>query len=362
MDSNTPGEGGYQTEAAIAYSFNSLVTATKGVRRLYNPTNGDHATVRDGDTISGYSAEGILGYGYPRYKNAATDLLSLAAGSVTVRSNRVAGGAVWEWHWNGKQFISQYDYGRQIQSAVFFPAVSPITANPTEAGDKFSTASIAAGWRHGSPLLTAANSGSSQTTTCVPLNFVPEDFGGGQNQPVAWLGWQIGKTITLNFNGMPRVAKYVTKVVAESAQSNAQIEIPTIYTTGEFTRHYTYNVGLDSLVEVFPTPCSDTAVVLSAWNGAGAVIVTTQNGLYAIGQYGRKPANGGSVDYLTLWEFIGGSCGNGTNPQDFATSKTSTVRGPFNLPAGTTTYTTYIASGTLSQVRNDFRTLYLNGF
>lgn len=357
MDSKMPGEGGYRTEALLGYPFNSPLTATKGVRRLYKPTNGDHATVRDGDTISGYNGEGIFGYGYPRYGNTSTDLLKLSGDAVMISSNRVAGGAIWEWWWNGKQFISQYDYGRQIQSAVFFGK-----ANPTEAGDMFSQSTIAAGWRHGSPLVTATNSGSSQTTATVPLDFVPGNFGGGQHQPVVWLNWQIGKTITLNFNGMPRVAKYVTTVVAESAQSSAQVEIPTIYTTGEFTRHFTYDAGLNSLVEVFPTPCSDTNVALSNWNGAGAVIVATQNLSYAIGQYGRKPTSGGSVDYLTLWKFIGRACGNGTKPLEFASSKTSAVRGPFNLPAGKSSYITYMASGTLNQVKQDFRALYLGGF
>jgi hypothetical protein len=357
MDSKRPGEGGYRTEALLGYPFNSALPATKGVRRLYKPTNGDHATVRDGDSISGYNGEGIFGYGYPRYKNATTDLLRLSAGAITVGSNKVAGGALWEWQWNGKQFISQFDYGRQIQSAIFFG-----NANPTEAGDTFSQSTIAAGWRHGSPLVTAINSGASQTTASIPIDFMPGKFGGGQHQPVVWTGWQIGKTITLNFNAMPRVARYVTTVVAELAQSSAQVEIPTIYTTGEFTRHFTYNVGLNSLVEVFPARCSDTNVALSNWNGAGAVIVATQNLSHAIGQYGRKPASGGSVDYLTLWEFIGGACGTGTKPLDFASSKTSAVRGPFNLPAGKSSYTTYIASGTLSQVRSDFRDLYLKGF
>ena len=66
-------------------------------------------------------------------KPVRKSLLSLTAGGVTVKSNPAAGGTVWSWVWDGIEFINNWDFGREMQSALF-PGDAE-GSNPTEAGD-----------------------------------------------------------------------------------------------------------------------------------------------------------------------------------------------------------------------------------
>lgn len=164
---------GWTTEGILGYPFTTQITGTSGIGRLWNSSIQDHATVQCQESFPGYVSEGCgstgLGFGYPRYFTSNTNLLSLSGGEITIKSNRVAGGATWELWWNGKQFLNYYDYGRQLQGAVFWKTsgTAPLH-NPTEAGDQYATPSIPVRRRHGSPLLTASNSGLTQTTKSIP--------------------------------------------------------------------------------------------------------------------------------------------------------------------------------------------------
>jgi hypothetical protein len=129
--------------------------------------------------------EGDFGYGYPRYGNLESSLLTISNSDVAISSNVVAGGCVWQWTWNGIQFINIHDFGREMQSSVSWFNGSQ-WEDPTEAGDGNSCAQtslteyyLTPQDRQGSPLVTAYNSGSSQTTACVPLDFNPQNWGGG---------------------------------------------------------------------------------------------------------------------------------------------------------------------------------------
>ena len=47
---------------------------------------------------------------------------------MTVKSNLAVGCALWEWWWNGIQFVNDYDYGRQMQVAMY-PSLSPTSGH-----------------------------------------------------------------------------------------------------------------------------------------------------------------------------------------------------------------------------------------
>lgn len=354
MESLVPGEGGYGTEGVIAYPWSSPASATgvSEVIRVLNPATGDHATRHANESLFGYTIEEHFNvYGYRRYNNTAESLLPLNAGGVTVESNGVTGGALWHWIWNGSQFVNNYDYGRQIQAALF-PGDG---SNPTEAGDQYSNPGLIPAARHGSPVLNIHNVGTTQVTRSIPVDFNPALFGGGPDNPVVWKDIVIGKDLTLNFNNMGPVAKYTTVLTVPSPLVGA-VEIPTGYLRSSFGRYWTYNAEGDVLTEVLPGTCTGTAVQF--FPSFGGVIVSDGSTSFAMGVYGVSTANGGSVTYFTLWNFF---C-VGDGPGEFAndTSKWSAAfQG--SVGAGTTIFNTWVMTGTVSEVANYMRSLYLLG-
>ena len=200
---------GYVVEGPSGFPWdtNSSVPGLIQLFEGFDRQTGDHALVRPDEFLPGYAPKALGVYGYGRFGNLEESLVSLSAGGVTIKSNRVAGGTLWRWFWNGVQFVNTYDYGREIQSAFCFNGCD---ANPTEAGDTFSSPSTAPGVRHGSPLLVAKNLGSTQITRAIPLQFDPSGMGGGPANPVVWSDIGLGKDITLDFHDMGSVAKYTT--------------------------------------------------------------------------------------------------------------------------------------------------------
>src|SRR5260221_6265262 len=213
MTSELSSEGPYTLEGALGYPWTSsaAVPGLVQLARLTNPSTGDHVSIIAGDTVAGYGSQDVFTkYGYPRYLLQTEVLNSLTAGGITVGSNSVAGGSIWSWVWNGTEFINHDDYGREMQAAVFFN-FSGTVKNPTEAGSAYSGASIAGYAKQGSPLIENYNSGNTQITASVPLEWNPDSWGGSSTQPVVYSDMKIGKEVTLNYNNMGPVAKYVTK-------------------------------------------------------------------------------------------------------------------------------------------------------
>lgn len=110
-------------------------------------------------------------YAWPRYVDLPTSLLSLSAGGVTIESNAVAGEALWHWSHAGVQYINNRDYGRAIQSALFFA-----DRNPTEAGNTWSDLSRPSATRRGSPVLTCATWAQPKSHGPYRWNGTPRTF------------------------------------------------------------------------------------------------------------------------------------------------------------------------------------------
>ncbi len=358
MPSNSLTEGnadGYSAEGRLAYLYpDGSHAGTRRIGRGFDPGTGDHAIVRPEETLAGYTPQPLSGYAYPRYGNQNESLLELSGGGVTIGSNRVAGGALWEWTHHGTQFINSRDYGRQIQSAYFDPTYADSAGffgliNPTEAGSRYTDVSTDAGRRQGSPLVDGHNTGLTQVTRTVPLEWSPQNFGGGPDNPVAWSNMILGKNITLDYAGMGPVARYETILVPPSDSANSQFEIPTGYLRAEFDRFWTYDAGLEELIEVSPAPMSNTAVSFSPESGFGGVVIADSSLTHAMGVYGVLRDAGGSVDYFTLWNFINGFPNTGAGDSD--TAKFSAVYGPGSVVGGQEYhFTTWIMSGTLAEV------------
>ena len=359
---STVSESGYNIEGPLGSPW--TIGTLPGLDSLFEGFNsmvGDSALVTRFEQLPGYTRNSLGVYGYPRFENLAESLLSLSGGGVTIQSNLVAGGSLWRWFWNGMQFINTHDFGRQIQSAFFSHQGINLVRNPTEAGDLYTSPDLAPAVRHGSPIFRAYNAGTTQVTRSIPLEWSPDNFGGGQSNPVIWNTIQLGKDITLNFDGMGSVAKYTTHLVLPSWQAG-HLEMPTPYLRAVFKRFWTYDAESDTLTEVtdlMPDACNpdiqDPDFVFTP--DFGGVIVSDPSKAFAMGEYAVNTSQGGPVSYLAMWKFF--CFGDGISAASFDTVKLDAVRGPMPFPAGDNAYDAYLMTGTVQGVREKMHQLFL---
>ena len=375
MTSTTSNEGGYFMENILGYPWKagSKPNGTALMFRGYNSSNGDHGLMSDHYSISGYTRENLSDcYAYHRFGGNTVPLLTLTGNKITIKSNLAAGGSIWEWVWNGKQFVDSYDYGREIQSSMSFINNKAL---PTEGGDKYRPSDDKQYW-HGSPIITYGNSitpnAKTQTTRAAPLEWMYTDYNGGlENVPVVYAGWQLGKDIklddtTLNLGSgfeylRDQVVKYDTVLYTPITLTQANIEIPTAYLKAEFNRAFSFDASKTDINqgthEITNSEFNnlETGVYHKQFEvPAGGAIYATQDLKYALGVYGSTPENGGDAVYFTVWKF-----GSLNNP---SVTKWSAGNGWSTFPAGENRFTTYIISGTLDDVRAAMRRLYIMNY
>nr|WP_294898195.1 hypothetical protein [uncultured Pedobacter sp.] len=361
VTTSSTGEGNYTVEGNLGYGYNSSSTArgTVNMFRSYSSAQGDYTLSSPNYSIASYTTPQYFSkYGYPRY-NSNTSLLTLNGSQISIKSNRVAGGALWELSWNGKQFVNTTDYGRLIQASMNLGN----GALPTEGGDV--QANTNPNFSHGSPLIEAYNSGSTQVTTAVPLewNNVAFNSTGNIHDLVIYKNFKLGKKITLdpslNLGSsnylLPQIVKYVTTFYTPTSLSGVHIEIPTGYLNTEFSRFFEIDATQGNLnaglTEIYLNVNESKQ---SPHYNAGGLVLATQNLNYAMGIYINIPVaksvdnDPNSIYYLRNWRF-----GD--------TNKWSLGR-LGNISSGSHQYTSYIIVGTLDDVRVAMRSLNVNGY
>lgn len=358
---SSSGEGTYAVEGIVGYGYNSssAPAGTINMFRAYSALYGGFTLASPNYTIASYDTFQYFNkYAYPRY-NSNTSLLTLNGTAISIKSNRVAGGAIWELSWNGKQFVNTADFGRLIQSSMNLGN----GALPTEGGDKHFSGNSS--FCHGSPIIEAYNSGSTQVTTAVPLEWHNETFNstGNIHDLVIYKDFKLGKVITLDptlslgsFNYLkPQIAKYVTTFSTPVALSDVHIEIPTGYLNVEFNRFFEIDATNSNLnAALTEVPLNENESQQSPSHDAGGIVLATQNLDYAMGIY-VNIANAKAADddpdaiyYFRNWRF-----GD--------TSKWSAGRYG-DISSGAHQYTSYIIVGTLNDVRTAMRVLSVNGY
>lgn len=364
MDSTVTNEAGYyRTEAALGYVFPvGSVPGTAQIVRENDPALGDHATPSAYDLLSGYTQEPMNGAGFARYDNQLTSFTTLTANGITAQTNAVAGGAFWTWTWNGKQLIDNHDFGRLLQSSLFYGS-NPVQ-NPTEAGD------IAIGNAqdfHGSPNISTSVSGTVISTRTMPLEFVPQDFGasvdsatGTPQQAVLYKDVVIGKDVDLNFRNLPGIASYSTIFTLPNALSNVTTEIPTGYMPGTYNQFWIYDAGSQRLQSAPPPQCNTGAPArvpssqYPSFSGYGGVIISNLDQSVAMGVYARTTAVGGPVSSFAMFDL--------TNNCPSINSAKWVANYSGSMPAGTTRVTTFVLTGTLSSVTANMNLLKTMGY
>lgn len=349
MEDEGAGGGGYTYQSTVGYPWTSsaALPGLSQIARVYSPTSFDHTTIRPGEVLSGYSTwEGFSKWGYARNNNRddADMLLSITAGGVTIDSNLNAGGCVWQWTYRGHTFIDHYDYGREMQASFFAPDSNDILRNPTECGDGNSTRTMAPQDRQGSPLITGYNDGSTQITSAVPLDWFPENFGGGPGHPVLDEDFQLGKTLALNYGGFGPVVQYTTNVYTpytiDLAQQNA-LYIPGIALPLTYNQYYTFDAVTKVSTQV-QIACGDSIQYLPS-AAYGGVIISDSGGANALGLF-AKVGSASGPDKLKM--------GNRTcNPP---AAQISWMNGAYKrvIPQGSSSYNTWIMSGTVAEVES----------
>ena len=368
MTSTQAGESGYSTDATLGYLYPAQLDGTTEVTRWFDSSTGDHAIRRSGESMPGYTQQSLptAGYAYERFGESSSTMLTLSGGGVTIQSNVQAGGAIFSWQHDGKEYVNINDYGRQIQSAYFTSHTDGDSTywpllNPTEAGSRWSHVSTAPELRHGSPVAEAYNDGLTQVTKSIPLDFEnQQNVGGSYTNPVIYPNARLGKNITLDYNGMGPVARYETTVVVPANTRVGWIEIPTGYLTGDFNRYWTYDAATSTLTEVDPEDGTGVPVDFVPVSGFGGMILSTNNQHDAMGVYAVNTFQGGSAILMRGFDFAGS--GASSNPTAFATNKWAVAAAGAGLDASQQyTFTTWVISGSVSDVTAHMDALYASG-
>ena len=199
---------------------------------------------------------------------------------------------------NGTNYVNSDDPGRQIQTSLWDSNANYSTSwgyNPIEAGDHFFD---------GSPVLAATLNPDSLYTKTQPIQWAPENFGGGPGVPVLGDAY-IEKWISVvpGYNKVFKVHYKITHFGTDS-HADAPQELPVMYVNPNVSNFFYYggnapwtNGTLSTLV--MPGGCCALFYTPEDW---GAYVDSTNTGiaLFTPGQYpDSKGFNAGSTLQFT---------------------------------------------------------------
>ncbi|WP_145179107.1 hypothetical protein [Gimesia aquarii] len=358
---------GYDQEVNIGYAWATAnPLGTQKIRYTHRPATDDYA-IHSPFALIGRSLypnrHTFTHYAFPRFTGTGVSPLKIDNGVIRVVSNRVAGGAIWEWWWNGKQFINQADYGRLIQSSL---GIAGEVALPTEGGNDHNKGSDQSVYGHGSPLVSAKNVDAlTQVTRAVPVEWSKYKYPSLNTKKhlVVYKDWQLGKNIRLSpdlslgaghSQRRHQIVEYTTVLhLPETVPGNIDWEIPTGYLNTEFNRWFTFdarepdiNRGLKEVTEFMRANPNG----LRRMRGCTGLILATEDLKYAMGAYGAHRDDGGDVNNYYFARY--------GDTHKFALARRLGNR----ARPGEHTSKTYLMTGTLSNVRVAMRRLHIGGY
>ena len=205
-----------------------------------------------------------------------SQISALVGGSaLVIRTTSRLAGAIGSITWNGKEFINNYDHGRELQSASSYDGFGECF-NPTEAGSGHdgtgpgTTSELQALYASGNVL-------STQTRMAYWLR-PGETSPYCGSAPSARNNYSVSnhilnKKVTIGFQGMPHVIEYLINFTVSEHHNSATFEALTGYMTPEFSKFWTYD------------PVTKALSVLSDGPGEqiNPVILASTDGNYAMG-------------------------------------------------------------------------------
>ena len=335
-----PGQG-WDAGTPLGFPFQKQFPGTQPIKMWFDPVALHHRTAFPaassnlGDERSGhrFRYDGGLGFGYPRFGNVGERFITVKGAEVTLSANLVAGGVVNELWWGGKQFVNDYDFGRQIQFAVNLGQPSsgnPCDDNPTEGGDIYGWAkypkkdetdpTAEAAWAHGSPIDLSGTGvdprTKSLTTRCWPLQWNPGAWGWGTNHdhPVVWWRGTFSKQVTLDCRtadgfASPHLIQWTPTMYLPTTSKPISVQVVAGFLDADFHVYEMFDASREFVNGKNPIDLSARVVALAKQSPAialdstlageprlnptaGGSILSTPDGRYALGCYrGPSAAN-----------------------------------------------------------------------
>lgn len=163
-----------------------------------------------------------------------------ATETVRIGLETVWGGSIVEVSLNGVNYVNRHDPGREIQPAFYdgndqYDSCSGCTGvfgwDPTLGGDKYG---------HGSPLLAQTLSSSSLYIKAQPLEWDPDNKGGGSGSPV--MGDLVVEQTVTPVSGHPRAFQvhYGITHLGNDWHANVGQEFPAVYVNSDYNRFIRY--------------------------------------------------------------------------------------------------------------------------
>ncbi len=326
-----------------AWTNSSVLPGLGPILEGFNASTGDYALMRQGEDLFGYKTQTLQAYGFPRLGNDLESLLSLTKGGITVESNRVYGGSLWHLQWNGVEFLNPAPPNDPTGAAILlFFDVGLGGFGAFEPGDGSSG--------NGAPLVNLQNQGRRQSSRAIPLAD-PATLGIDRDHPVIWKNMVFGKDLDLDFNGMGPVVKYATHLSLPGPIAANSLFHPIMRVQPQFNRFFVYSAVQDALIDVtalIPDACIDDSFYPVNID-VGGIVVSDDSSGHALGVYGADLAHGGSITEYVLRRYF---CGPYTRLDILRNAP---------LPAGDSTYNSYLITETLDNVRQKMHQLFLAG-
>eukprot|EP00762_Andalucia_godoyi_P007838 ANDGO_01761.mRNA.1 hypothetical protein ACA1_134270 len=226
---------------------------------------------------------------------------------IEVSVSRRTAGAIDSVVFRNRQFINACDHGRELQMAV--TTTIGECYNPTEAG----ASKDGYGTHTSSEILKVNKDGNALHTSIMPAFWMwpgtcEKACGCAQNTEKT-SKYQMDKTVSFNPFGVSQSFRYLASVHVPENITHLQIESPTGYMTGDFSKFYSFDADARNLTHL-PSPGQSQGLLSQL-----PVILSTQDDTYAMGAMSRFPVVG-----YAYYDF------SGLTPYQQSTTKWSIVR------------------------------------
>ena len=200
---------------------------------------------------------------------------SVGGSSLVIRTTARLAGAIGSLTWKGKEFINNYDHGRELQSASSYDGFGECF-NPTEAGSGHD--GTGSGTTSELQALSASGNVLSTQTRMAYWLRPGETSPYCGSAPSARNNYSVSnhilnKKVTIGFQGMPHVIEYLINFTVSEHHNSATFEALTGYMTPEFSKFWTYD----------PTTKALSALSDGPGEQINPVILATPDGNYAMG-------------------------------------------------------------------------------
>lgn len=256
-------------------------------------------------------------------------------------------GAIYSVRWRGKEFINNYDHGRQLQSAAHFDGAGPCY-NPTEAGSR----NDGKGSESTSRLLSLTHElGTLTTRTQMAFWLAPGDqpincpSGFGVRSHAAISDYILTKKVTIGDAEIPNAIGYEATFTVPRSHRIGIFEVATAYMPIEFSEFWNLDPNTGELTRLSDGPGEQNF----------PVIFSTKDESYAMGVVGEGLPQ---LEWPRLgygrWRFaLAKGVGN-------ATVKWNCVYRKRNLDAGNYKFKCFAIIGSLSDVASAMTKLFLS--